>query len=116
MAAKPEEQQWAMFAHLAGLVMFIGIPFGNILGPVVVWMIKKDQFPYVDQEGKESINFGISMTLYYIVGAAGLFCFGIGLVVLPILGLAELVLRIIGSIQANTGSGYSYPLTLRLIK
>jgi hypothetical protein len=62
-----EEQKnrnWAMGCHLAALALYIGIPFGNIFGPLIIWLIKKDEIPLVDEQGKESLNFQISLILY----------------------------------------------------
>ena len=61
-----EENQWAMLAHLSALAMFALPTLGQIVGPLIVWLIKKDELPLVDQHGKESLNFQISMTIYKI--------------------------------------------------
>src|ERR1700680_445708 len=68
-----EARTWAMLCHLSSISGFIGVPFGHIVGPLIVWLVKKDQFPLVDDQGKESLNFQISMTIYGIV--AGVLCF-----------------------------------------
>jgi uncharacterized protein len=109
-APSAEEKQWALFAHLAALIGFV-IPFGNVAGPLVVWLIKKDTMPFVDDQGKEALNFQITVFI------AALVCFVlIGIVLIFIVGLAALVLTIIGGIKANEGQRYRYPLTIRLIK
>jgi uncharacterized Tic20 family protein len=106
---------WALFCHLGALSGYIGVPFGNIVLPLVIWLIKKDEFPFVDEQGKESVNFQISVTIYAII--AGLLCFiFIGFVLLPVILIAGVVLVIIASVRVNKGEGYRYPLTLRLIK
>lgn len=110
----PEARQWAMFAHLAALAGYTGIPLANILGPLIVWQIKKNEFPFVDDQGKESLNFQISMTIYLAIGAAT-FCIGIGIIVVPVLAVLDLVFTIIAAVQANSGTRYRYPLTIRLI-
>jgi len=61
-------RNWAMGCHLAVLAVYMGIPFGNILGPLIIWLVKKDEFPLVDEQGKESLNFQISMLIYGAVG------------------------------------------------
>ena len=109
-----DERQWGMIAHLSALAGFI-IPFGNIAGPLIVWMIKKDAMPFVDDQGKESLNFQITVTIAAIV-AAVLIVFLIGFLLLPAVGLAALVFTIIAGIKANEGVAYRYPFTLRLIK
>jgi uncharacterized Tic20 family protein len=110
-----ESRLWAMLAHLTALSGFIGIPFGHILGPLIVWLVKKDQFPLVDDQGKESLNFQISMTIYGIVAGILTLVF-IGFILLGALIIADIVLVILASIEANKGTAYRYPLTIRLIK
>lgn len=107
-----EARQWAMIAHLSALVGFI-IPFGNIIGPLVVWQIKKDM-PFVEEQGKEALNFQITVSLAAIVCFILMFIL-IGALLLPILGIAAIVFTIIAAIKANGGEHYEYPLTLRLV-
>ena len=113
--AGKQEHTMGMLCHLAALVGFIGIPLGNIIGPLIVWFLKKDEMPFVMEEGKEALNFQISMTIYGIV--AGLLIFVvIGLLLLPILVIADIVFIIIAAVKASKGESYRYPFTLRLIK
>jgi uncharacterized Tic20 family protein len=100
------------FLSFAGL---IGIPFGNILGPLVLWAIKKDEMPSVNEHGKESINFQISMTIYTIVAGLSILI-AIGIVLLPAIILLNLVLVIIAGVKAANGEFYRYPMTIRFIK
>ena len=112
-----EDQQartWGMLCHLSAFAGFVGIPLGNILGPLVVWMIKKDECPFVDDQGKESLNFQISMLIYEIVAALLMLAL-VGFVLLPILLIAQIVLMIMASVAANRGEAYRYPLTIRFI-
>ena len=115
MAGAPsaEERQWAMFAHLSALVGVI-IPLGSIIGPLVVWLIKKDTMPFVNDQGKEALNFNITVGIAAIVG--WILCFIlIGFLVLAVLAIAWLVFVIIATIKANEGTTYRYPFTLRLV-
>ncbi len=110
-----DERMWGMICHLAALAGFVGIPLGNVLGPLVVWLIKREEFPLVADQGKESLNFQISMTIY------GLICIPLMFVVIGfLLGLAlliaDVVFIIIAAMKANDGILYRYPLTIRLIK
>ena len=110
-----DKKLWTMLCHLTALVGFVGIPLGNILGPLVIWLIKKNEIPAVDRHGKESLNFQISMVIYGIV--AGLLAFiVIGIPILIGLGIADLVLVIIASIKVNNGEEFEYPITIRFIK
>ncbi len=111
----PKERTMGMAAHLAAFAMLTGIPFANILGPLVVWLVKKDTMPFVDEQGKESLNFQITLTIALLCSL--LLCLVlIGLLLLPIVCIGGLIFTIIGAIKANNGEHYRYPLTLRLIK
>jgi uncharacterized protein len=115
MAGAPsaEERQWAMFAHLSALVGVI-IPLGSIIGPLVIWLIKKDTMPFVNDQGKEALNFNITVAIAAIVG--WILCFIlIGFLVLAVLAIGWLVFVIIATIKANEGTTYRYPFTLRLV-
>lgn len=108
-----EARTWAMVCHILGLAGLLGIPFGNILGPLVVWLLKKEQFAFVNEQGKEALNFQITMLIYGIV--AGILCFVlIGFLLLPIVLIAWLVLTIVAAIKAKDGVHYRYPFTIRL--
>ncbi|MDQ6422187.1 DUF4870 domain-containing protein [Paenibacillus sp. LHD-117] len=109
-----EEKTYGMLCHLLAFSTFI-IPLGSVLGPLVIWLIKKDQSPYVDAHGKESLNFQISIFIYGII--AGILCFVIiGFFLLAAIGIFWLIVVIIASVRANEGSFYRYPLTIRFFK
>ena len=93
--------------------MFV-FPLGNVIGPLIIWLIKKDESSFVDNQGKESLNFQISFTIYCAISAI-LIVVVIGIILLIALGIGFLILVIIASIKANEGEEYRYPLTLRLI-
>jgi uncharacterized protein len=110
-----EARNWAMFCHLAGLLglrlPIVGHLVG-IVGTLVIWQLKRDDHPFIDDQGKEAVNFQISMLIYSVI----LFCTIIGIALLFVLWIAEVVLIIIAAIKAGEGEAYRYPLTLRLIK
>jgi uncharacterized Tic20 family protein len=110
----PEAKQWAMFAHISSLLGFV-IPFGNFIGPLVIWLMKKDQLPFVNDQGKESMNFQITVLIAAIIAGATI-CIGIGFILLPLVGIAAAIMAILAGIKANEGVAYRYPFTLRLIK
>ena len=62
-----EARTWAMLCHLSTFAKYLAIPFGNIIGPLILWLLKKDQHPLVDDQGKEAMNFQITITLLYAV-------------------------------------------------
>jgi uncharacterized Tic20 family protein len=113
-SANRDQNMWGMLCHLSALIGFV-IPLGNILGPLVVWLIKKQEYPFVDDQGKEALNFQLSMTLYYII-AAILIIILIGLILLVALAIFSLVVTIIAMIKANEGVAYRYPMCIRFIK
>ncbi len=108
------ERTWGMLCHLLALSGFI-IPFGHILGPLIMWLIKKDESAFVDYNGKESLNFQISVTIYGIV-AGILTLVLIGIPLLFALGVFDIVMVITATVRANKGEKYHYPLTIRFIK
>jgi uncharacterized protein len=110
-----EARQWAMIAHASSLVMFLGIPFGNIVAPLLVWMFKKQVGPFVDENAKESLNFQISMTIYGIVAGILIFVL-VGFALIALLFVADLVLVLVATLRADKGEIYRYPLTIRFLK
>ncbi len=106
---------WATFCHVAALSLYLGIPFGHIIAPLIIWLIKKNDFPFVDEQGKESLNFQISMTIYAII--VGILCYVfVGFMLLPVLVIAHITLIIIAIVKTNKGESYRYPFTIRVIK
>lgn len=109
-----QERTWAMLTHLsafAGLVF----PFGNIVGPLVVWLLKRDEFPAIDAHGKEALNFQISVTIYYIVSAV-LILIIIGIPLILAVMILQIVCIILATLKANAGEMYQYPFSIRFIK
>jgi hypothetical protein len=107
------EQNMGMLCHLLALSGYF-VPFGHIVGPLVIWMVKRQEMPYVDSQGKESLNFQISVTLYGILAAISIFLL-IGFILLPAVILFSLVCVIIASIETANGKSYRYPLCIRFI-
>jgi len=107
------EKTWAMLCHAATFATFI--PFGNIIGPLVIWILKKDAMPFVNDQGKEALNFQISIMIYYAVSA--LLIFGlVGIVLLPAVAIFGLVMTIIAIIKVSEGRPFRYPLCMRFVK
>lgn len=113
-AQTQDDRTWGLLAHLLALAGY-AVGFGHIIAPLVIYLVKKDTSPYVAQEAKESLNFQITMTIGWVVGAILLVVL-VGIVVLIIVGLCALIFPIIGAIKANEGSGYRYPFAIRLVK
>ncbi|HET6453444.1 MAG TPA: DUF4870 domain-containing protein [Armatimonadota bacterium] len=103
-----------MLCHLLGFG-FIVAGIGNIIGPLIIWLIKKGQYPFVDDQGKESLNFQISITIYWIVAAILSFAL-IGIPLLIAVFVFDVVEIIMASVKANQGIPYRYPLSIRFVK
>ena len=109
-----ESRTWGMLCHLSALIGYV-IPLGSVIAPLVVWLMKREQMPFVDLNGKESLNFQITMAIAFIISAI-LMVVLIGFILMPIVAIVNLIFVIIASIKANQGEAYRYPFTLRLIK
>ena len=109
-----EARQWALIAHVSALLGCV-LPFGNLIGPLIVWQLKKDMDPFVDDQGKEALNFNITISIAGFVAFLLTFVV-IGAILLPIIGIFWLVMTIVAAVKANGGEHYRYPLTIRLIK
>ena len=132
-----DERTWAMFCHLSALLgVLTQIPFGNIIGPLVVWLLKRDRYPLVNDQGKESLNFQITIVVLLvllIVAVGGTLiavfavvghdepplgfiavCFG----VLAVVGITfyDLISVIKAAFQVNKGIAYRYTIAIRFIK
>lgn len=112
-----DARTWAMFCHLSGLAGLLPIipVIGAVIAPLILWQVKKEEHPFVDEQGKEALNFQISILLYEVV--AGLLCFAcIGFVLLPAVVVFDVVFLIIAALKANNGEHYAYPLIIRFVK
>jgi len=113
--AKPTaegDHNWPMFCHLAALSGAIGLPAGNILGPLIVWQMKKKEDPEVDYHGAEALNFNISYMIYTL----GLIVTIIGIIALPLLAIAYIYYFIMGTMAAAKGERYVFPYIFRFVK
>ncbi|MFJ2284674.1 DUF4870 domain-containing protein [Pseudomonas sp. NPDC087803] len=109
-----EVRQWAMFCHLSAL-LGIWIPFGNLIGPLILWQMKRETDPFIDAQGKEALNFQITVAIAAAICLL-LMVLIIGFFLLGLLAIGALVLTIIAGVKANDGFPYRYPFTWRLIK
>ena len=109
-----QERTWAMLCHLGALAGYI-IPFGNVIAPLIIWLVKKEESELVDDQGKESLNFQISIAIYCIAAFLLMFIL-IGFILLPALAIFNLVMIIIAALKANSCERYHYPLCIRFIK
>jgi uncharacterized Tic20 family protein len=120
-----EERQWAMFAHLSalagGLLTSAVGGWGFFIGPLVIWLMKKDTMPFVADQAKEALNFNITVSgIFLILLILTIFTLGLGaLLTVPVMllvGIGALVQIIMAAMKADEGEAYRYPFTIRLIK
>jgi len=106
---------WNTLCHVSALLgVFLHLP-GHLLGPLIIWLVKRGDSPEIDAHGKEALNFQISMLIYNLV--AGVFCLIlVGFVFLAILWVLNAVFVIIAAIQASDGKFYRYPMTIRFLE
>lgn len=114
-APDSDARLWAMIAHLSGFLGYFLPVIGSLIGPLIIWQLKRDLHPYVDEQGKEALNFQITVTIAALVSFL-LMVVVIGFFLLSIVIVGAVVLMIIAAIKANEGVGYRYPFCLRLIK
>jgi uncharacterized Tic20 family protein len=114
-SASSDIRTWCVLCHAAALLGLFFHFLGHLLGPLIVWLVKRGDSAEVDAHGKESLNFQISMLIYDAI-AAILCIVLIGIPILIALWVLNTVLVIIASIQASEGKFYRYPITIRLIK
>lgn len=113
---------YAMLTHLSS---FLGAAVAlAVLGPLIMWLIRKDDHPFIDHHGKEALNFNLSLLLYALIAfvltiIVGVVTLGIGLLAIIPVGFAAaifwIVVTIMAAVAANRGDGYRYPLTIRFI-
>lgn len=108
------ERNWAMFCHLSAFSGFF-FPFGGIIGPLICWLSRKDESTWVNENGKASLNFQLSILLYLIL-AAPLCLILIGFPIIFILGVIKVVCIIIASIKASKGEEFKYPISIPFIQ
>lgn len=116
----------AMLIHLLGFAGFF-VPLGNLLGPLIVWLLRKEEFRFVDNHGRAALNFQISFTIYYLLLAGGfvgtfvspgfeILTLTLIILLLVVLGIAYLVFIIIATIKASEGKPYVYPLSISFLQ
>ncbi|HLW34435.1 MAG TPA: DUF4870 domain-containing protein [Chthoniobacterales bacterium] len=110
-----EIRNWSVLCHASALAGLFFHVLGFFLGPLIVWLIKRDASSEIDANGKESVNFQISMLIYHAI--AFILCFVlIGIPILIALWIADIVFVIIASVKTSNGEFYRYPLTIRFLK
>lgn len=106
---------WGMLCHLTALLGVVGIPFGNIAGPLIVWLLKRNVYPFVDEQGRESLNFQLTMTILTLL-AALLIYFRIGFFLILLIAGINFILVVLASFKTYSGESYNYPFKIQLIR
>lgn len=106
---------WASACHLSALIGLLGIPFGHIAGPLIIWLLKKNIYSFVKEQGIEALNFQLSMTIYALV-AAFFIHIRIGMLLLFVIAFINAICIIFASIRAYQGGSFYYPFKIQIIK
>lgn len=114
VSGNKDANQWAMFVHFSLFAGYL-LPLAGLLLPIILWQIKKDQYPFVDIHGKIVVNWIISLVIYAAICAV-LLLVAIGIVGFALLGALTIIFPIIGGIKANQGEVWEYPLTIKFLR
>jgi uncharacterized Tic20 family protein len=109
------ERTWAMLAHLAALAGIVVWIVGAILGPLIVWLVRRDESDFVAEHAREALNFNITVAIGAVMCLLLMLVF-IGFILGAALFIAWLVLTLVAAIKASEGQHYRYPVSLRLVK
>lgn len=111
-----EVRTWAMAAHLSAFVGFIaGVLVLSFVGPLVVWLVKREEHPFIESHAREALNFNLSVLLYGVVCLL-LVVVLVGFLLLLALFVAWVALSIQGAVRASQGEPHRYPLTIRFVR
>lgn len=110
----PGESNWITCCHLSALAGYF-VPLGHLLGPLIVWLLKKDVYPSVDRHGKEALNFQISISIY-MLAATALIVVLIGIPLLIALATFNFIVILVAAVKSKNVQEFRYPLSLRLLK
>ncbi|PSQ11726.1 DUF4870 domain-containing protein [Halobacteriales archaeon QS_7_69_60] len=108
-----EERMWGILAHAGGFAG-LAVPFGNVLAPLVAWLVKRDESRFVDENGIQALNFQLTWSVILLVTALSILV-GVGLVLFPLAMLAWLILTVVGTAKAADDEVYDYPLTIGFV-
>lgn len=107
-------RNWAMLCHVAGLGGYFIPIAGSIILPLVIWLLKKDEYPFIDDQGRESLNFQITLLLYWVV-AGILVLLLIGILFLLLIPLYQILMIAIAAVKSRAGDRYRYPFIIRFL-
>ncbi len=108
------ERNWSMLCHLSAFAGFF-FPFGGVIGPLICWLSKRDESAWINLNGRNSLNFQLSMLLYIVLAIPLCFII-IGIPIIVMLGTLKVICIIIASIKASKGEVFRYPLVIPFIQ
>jgi uncharacterized protein len=114
VALTESEKNWGLFCHLSSFSSFF-IPFGGIIGPLICWSAKRNESAWVDYQGKESLNFQLSILIYSLLCIPLIFIV-VGVLLLGVIFLLEFILVIIATVKTAQGERFKYPITIPFIQ
>jgi len=109
-----EERQWAMLCHMSAMLMYVTV-IGGFVAPLVIWLLKRDEMPFVADQGRETLNFQITTLLALVVGGC-LAIVLIGFVIIGVVLLFHFIVTIIAAVKTSEGVVYRYPICWRVIR
>ena len=110
---KKSDKDFGLLVFASSFVGYL-VRLGSILGPLIIWLMKREESTFVDQCGRSCLNFKLSLLVYVIISAVLAFV-GIGFIFLAILGILDLICTVLAIIKASEGKVYKYPLTIKFI-
>jgi len=109
-----DARQMAMFCHLLGLANYV-VPFGGVIGPLVLWQMKREEHQFIDQQGRSALNFNITVAIAVLCCIPLIFVL-VGTLLIPVIAIAANVCSVLAGIAANEGKNYKYPITFDFVK
>ncbi|MEQ8660644.1 MAG: DUF4870 domain-containing protein [Gammaproteobacteria bacterium] len=113
-AAATRVRWLATACHLAALLGYL-LPFGNVAGPLALWLALRSRHPYIDEQGRDAVNFQLTMLAWYLLAFALVLAL-VGLVLVPLLAVFQLVMTVVAAARAQAGEAWRYPLTVRFVR
>ena len=109
-ATSKDDQNLGVLTHILGILT-------GFLGPLIIWLVKKEESPFVDDQGKETLNFKLTMLIVYLAfGAFACITLGFGAILIPLPLIYEVIIGIVAALASSKGEAYRYPMTIRLVK
>lgn len=109
------ERNYATWMHIAGLSSYIGVPFGHVLIPLIMWALKHRESAYLDRQGREVLNFQLTISFYLIFSYMLIYIL-VGFVFIAVVVLLQIIAAIMAAVKTYHGEDFRYPVTFRMIR